>query len=125
MTVPGSTRPEYVSWPHVAKGASRGFTVLVAGGVATPLMSQIPLIGVAWLIIVAVAAFGLAGAVARAGQQPAVHGALAALGSYLLVLPLVALSSGLHIQQLLLTSATALVIGGISAHASLLFQRAR
>jgi hypothetical protein len=103
-----------VDWAYLVKGASTGFTTLVVGGLAAPLMSRIPVIGVAWLVIVAVAAFAVSGSRIGNAPSPAVHGASAAVASYLLVLPLVAITSGtVDLQQIFFTALVALAVGGL------------
>lgn len=103
-----------VDWPGLARGASTGLTILVLGGLSAPLASRVPVIGPPWLIITAVVAFAVAAWRIGDALTPAVHGATAALVSYLLVLPLVVLGTGgLDVAQLGLTTVTALVVGGL------------
>ncbi|MEU0466070.1 hypothetical protein ABZ215_18855 [Amycolatopsis sp. NPDC006131] len=77
------------------RGCSGGFTVLVLGGLAAPLAARVPVAGQYWLGLVALVAFGVAGV--RIGQtsRPALQGVCAAVGSYVLVLPLVVAGNGL------------------------------
>lgn len=104
-----------VDWMHLVKGASTGFTVLVVGGLSAPIMSRVPVIGVAWLIITAGVAFVVAGSRIGDALSPAVHGAATAMAAYLLALPLVVLASGtIDLQQVLLTSITSIVVGAIA-----------
>jgi hypothetical protein len=106
-----------VDWLHLVRGASAGFTVFVVGGLSAPMMSGLPLIGPAWLIITAVVAFMVAGYRIGDAPVPRVHGAGAALAGYLLVLPLVVVASqSLDVQQLALTVLTALLVGGLAGH---------
>lgn len=74
----------------VARAVSTGFLMLVFGGLIQPIVSTyVPLLGMFWLILVAVAAFATAGArVGLACPNPPLHGAGAAVLSYLLVVPL-------------------------------------
>lgn len=101
----------------LVRAASRGFTVLLLGGVVQPwVIRAAPVLGYWWLVIVAAAAFVLAAASAvRRASVARLHlaqGALAALGSYLLIVPIV-----LHIAgfvpwvQVASTSLMALVVG--------------
>lgn len=107
-----------VDWNHVPRGASTGFTVLVIGGLVQPLVSlALPPLGVVWLIVVAVAAFAIAGRRIGDASSPPLHGAVAALASYFLVVPLVYLATrSVDLQQIVLTSAVALVVGAAAGH---------
>lgn len=107
--------------PLVVAGASRGFSVLLVGGVVQPWVAHlVPPLGYVWLLLVAIAAFAWA-ALPRtvSGTAPSANrldraatGTAAALGSYALVLPLVlSVAPGVPWVQLLLTSLTALVVG--------------
>lgn len=101
----------------LVRAGSRGFTVLLLGGVVQPWVLKVaPLLGYWWLMMVAVVAFCIAAtsAVRRASVarlHPA-QGALAALGSYLLIVPVV-----LHVAgfvpwgQIASTCAVALTVG--------------
>lgn len=102
-----------IGWACVARGASSGLTVLVLGGLAQPVVAHVlPPLGFVWLIVVALTAFVVAGARTRDAASPALHGTAAAVGSYLLVLPLVFLATGSLVgTQLLFTLATAVVVG--------------
>lgn len=108
----------------VVAGASRGFTVLLLGGVVQPWVGAIyaPL-GYVWLVLVALAAFAFAARPRTVGDaEPSPHrseraftGAAAALGSYVLVLPLVLYGAGeLPVVQALGTSLTAVIVGGFA-----------
>jgi hypothetical protein len=96
------------------RGAFRGFGVLVIGGLAQPLASlaYAPL-GYVWLPLVAVIAFVWAAAIAcPPSPNPLPTGVLAALGAYLLAVPLVLMASGsIDLLQVALTSATAASTG--------------
>lgn len=118
MAVPGfDWFSDRVDWISLVRGASLAFSVLVIGGLAAPLGSQIPVIGPAWLIITAVVAFVLAGYRIGDAVDPRVHGAGAAVAGYLLVLPLVVLGTGgLDPLQLVLTTLTAVIMGGLAGH---------
>ncbi|WP_226361349.1 hypothetical protein [Pseudonocardia sp. ICBG1142] len=118
MAVPGfDWFSDRVDWVSLVRGASLAFSVLVIGGLAAPLGSQIPVVGPAWLIITAIVAFVLAGYRIGDAVDPRVHGAGAAVAGCLLVLPLVVLGTGgLDPTQLVLTLLTAVVMGAIAGH---------
>ena len=99
--------------PRVVRGASRGFTILALGGVVQPWVGTVsPFLGYWWLVIVAVAAFVLSARVTGATSAPVVNGAAAALGGYLLILPLVHMATGtLSLEQATYTSGLALLTG--------------
>lgn len=100
----------YAEATGLVRGASIGFSILLIGGFAAPLAARFPLIGPNWLTITAVIAFLAAGLRARGRLS---HGVLAALGAYMLVLPLVWMATGgQDVQQTLETAATAAVVGG-------------
>ncbi|MCX6400678.1 MAG: hypothetical protein NTX33_12215 [Propionibacteriales bacterium] len=109
----------------VVGGASRGFTVLLLGGVVQPWVGVLwqPL-GYVWLLVVAVVAFAWAAwPRSVSGTLPPVRrldrvvgGMAAALGAYALVLPLVlAVSGTVPWLQVALTSVTAAVVGSVVA----------
>lgn len=104
-------------------GASRGFTVLLLGGVVQPWVATlVPPLGYVWLAVVAVAAFAVA-AIPRAarGVRPspqrfdrAMVGTWAALGSYALVLPLVlSVADGVPVVQIACTTLLAVTVGSL------------
>lgn len=98
-----------IDWPQAIRGASTGFTVLVVGGLAGPLMATVPVVGQPWLLIVAVVAFAVAAWRVGDALAPAVHGAAAAVVSFLLVFPLLLIIGGrLGFDQLAFYSATAI-----------------
>lgn len=112
--------------PHpvlVVSGASRGFTVLLLGGVVQPWVGVlVPALGYVWLALVAVAAFAFAARPRTIrGVSPSdlrvdrvLVGVAAAIGSYALVLPLVLAAAGaVPWEQVVLTSGTALVVGAL------------
>jgi hypothetical protein len=97
---------------NLVRGASIGFSILLIGGLAAPLASHLPVALIAhyWFTTTAVIAFLAAGL--RAGGRGS-RGIMAALGAYLLILPLVMTAQGWgDYQQMLETAATAVVIGG-------------
>lgn len=118
MTVPGlDWIADRVDGVHLVRGGSLAFTVLVIGGLAAPLGAQIPLVGPLWLILTAVLAFVLAGYRIGDAADPRVHGAVAATVGYLLVAPLVVMTTGtLDFAQFGFTGLTAIVVGGLAGH---------
>lgn len=108
--------------PTAVRGASAGFSVLVIGGLLAPIVgSLLPVLGVVWQPLVAVLAFVVAAARIGSARRPAVHGAVAAATSYLLVLPLVVLgAAGRDPGQIAATFATACAAGALTG-----FVRAR
>lgn len=96
------------------RGMSSGFSVLVIGGLVAPLASRVALLGSFVLVLAAVA--GFVAAARRPGNSPVprVFGATAAVGAYLLVLPLVGMATHhWDALQIAVTTASALVVGGI------------
>jgi hypothetical protein len=74
------------------------------------MAGRVPLVGQYWLTVMAVVAFLVAGL--RSGGRLS-HGVLSALGAYLLVLPIVWMTThGWDVQQTLETAAVAVVVGG-------------
>lgn len=120
-TEPGNRRPSdgRIDGPAAVRAASAGFTVLLLGGLLTPIAAQfLPVVGQFWLTIVAVVAFAVAGSRIGAARVAPLHGACAALGGYLIVLPLVLWTSGglvgLGVVQILATAVAAVVVGAIA-----------
>lgn len=116
MTV-APRREHRIDVSTVARGSSHGFTVLVLGGLASPALGTVaPQVGSLALAATAIAAFVLAGLRGGRAGLPAMQGALAALGSYVLVLPLVLFHpAGRDPLQIALTAACALMIGWTTA----------
>lgn len=108
---------ERVDAGRLAKGAGSAATVLIVGGLCQPLvLSWLPPLGVVWLIVTAVAAFAVAAWRANrlddGRDDAALHGALAALFGYVIVLPLVVTATRtLDPSQVGLTVAVAVVVG--------------
>jgi hypothetical protein len=100
----------------VVRGSSAGFSVLVLGGLLAPLAAaKAPGVGAFALIIAAVAGFATAAARQWGGPRPVVQGVLAAVGAYLLVLPLVVMAHhGWDPVQIAWTAITAIVVGAAS-----------
>jgi hypothetical protein len=100
----------------VIRGASTGFSILLAGGIVTPVVAGVPLVGRYWLITTAIVAFVVAGLRIGSSRTPALQGVLAAVGAYLLVLPVVRMASGgWDVNQVLATLGAAVVVGGTSS----------
>lgn len=120
--------PDGLDLPSIVRGASRGFTVLLLGGVVQPWVGVLfaPL-GAIWLTLVAVIAFTWAAWPRDRGWlrprfDRARHGSAAALGSYLMVLPLVVSAAGfMPWSQIGFTAATAVASGAVTGA----FARAR
>ncbi len=112
---PSSTaRPAQVDVGAVARGVSSGFMILVFGGLIQPVVTAfVPVIGMFWLILVAVTAFAFAGyRVGLACPNPPLHGAGAAVGSYLLVVPLMFLQGTFDPLYTVFSFVAAAVVGG-------------
>ncbi|VVJ21997.1 Uncharacterised protein [Amycolatopsis camponoti] len=98
------------------RGIWRGFAVLVIGALLQPVAAAVaPPVGAIFLLITAVAAFGFAGFRTGDTHRPILQGAVTALGSYVLVLPLSFLTSALvGPQQVPATAAVAVAVGGLA-----------
>jgi hypothetical protein len=107
---------ERLDWVAAARGASTVLSVLLIGGLVQPLVGlAVPVLGTVWLILVAVAAFVVAGLRRGSSDLPALQGALTAVLGYLFVLPLVAFATrGLDLAQVAATTTTAVVVGGLT-----------
>ncbi|MHA6793043.1 hypothetical protein ACVGVM_05885 [Pseudonocardia bannensis] len=108
-----------IDGPTAVRAASTGFTILLLGGLLTPIAATyLPVIGRFWLLLTAVVAFAVAGRRIGTARIPALHGACAALGSYLLVLPLVlwmpGQSAGVDVEHLVSAAGTAVAVGAIA-----------
>jgi hypothetical protein len=104
-------------WDRVARGASAGFSFLIVGGLAQPLVTHFaPLLGIVWLVLVAVAASLAAGWRVGDDTYPALHGGLAALVAYILTIPVVLIATGdLPVAQAALTLTTTLLVGAATS----------
>ena len=109
-------RPGRVDVPNAVRGASTGFSVLLIGGLLAPMVSVASaVLAAVWLTGVAVVAFGIAARRSRLAGVPAVHGAVAAVISYVLVLPLLLpFEAARNPVQILLTAVTAVVVGAVA-----------
>lgn len=110
--------PVRVDWGHVAKGASAGFTALFIGGWLAPIVQgRVPSLGVLCLVVVGLVGFALAGRQIGVADLPAAQGALAALASYLLMVPVIVITSGWVGAVLLLAPcAGAAAVGAVSGY---------
>ncbi|CAN5662420.1 hypothetical protein BH11ACT8_BH11ACT8_35380 [soil metagenome] len=104
----------------VWRGVSRGFGVLLLGGLIQPLvaMGWEPLAYV-WLLLVAIGAFLVAAVAATPTDTPVDswrQGPFAAVGAYAMTVPLVIIGAGeLPVLQAVLTTASAVVVGSVVA----------
>lgn len=113
-----SMRIDVQDHASIVKGASRGFGVLLLGGLIQPaIATTLPGVGAVWLVLVAVAAFALAAGTATPLSAPVgswQQGPFAAVASYFMIVPLVLVGTGqLPTAQALLTTLTAVVIGSV------------
>jgi hypothetical protein len=109
-----AARPAQVDVGAIARGVSSGFMILVFGGLIQPVVTAfVPVVGMFWLILVAVTAFAFAGyRVGLACPNPPLHGAGAAVGSYLLVVPLMFLQGTFDPLYTVFSFVAAAVVGG-------------
>lgn len=119
-----------LGYAAVIRGAFRGFGVLLVGGLVHPAVAQLlePL-GYAWLLLVALLAFGVAAVAATPRGTPVTawrQAPVAAVGSYFLILPLVRAGAGeLPLVQLGLTTVTAVLVGVAVGLARVSFEASR
>ncbi|HEX4249461.1 MAG TPA: hypothetical protein VH008_16480 [Pseudonocardia sp.] len=108
-----------IDWVLVVRGASTGFTVLVIGGLVNPIISNLNQVaGLIELVLGALAASVVAAWRARTADSPVLSGAVAALISYTLVVPLIYLSEHrLDYRVILAFAAVAMVVGAVSGFA--------
>lgn len=109
-------RWDWIDPSAAARGASRGFTILLLGGLSVPIVaSVVPPLGSVWLTLTSVAAFVAAAWHAAVSECPARQGALTALGAYLLVLPLVVVATHqLSAAQIAVTAIVAITVGAVT-----------
>lgn len=119
-----------LGYAAVIRGAFRGFGVLFVGALVHPLIAQLlePL-GYVWLLVVALAAFGVAAVTATPRGTPVKawrQAPVAAMISYFMMVPLVQMSAGeLPMMQLLLTTVTAVLVGTAVGLARTAFEASR
>jgi hypothetical protein len=123
--MPSSRRPPVrIDRGFLARGASAGFTALFLGGWLAPIVTgYIPALGASWLVLVGLVGFALAGRQIGVAASPAVHGAAAAVLSFLLMIPAILIADhGVGLTQLVLPIPGAAAVG---AAAGWLAARAR
>jgi cellobiose-specific phosphotransferase system component IIC len=105
--------------PGAVRGASTGFSILILGGLVAPFWTLLSTaVAAGWLALVAVVAFTVAARHSKQAGNPGVHGAVAALIAYALVLPLILpFEQGRNPAQIGLTVLTAIVVGWLSGKA--------
>ena len=105
-----------VDWVLVVRGASTGFSVLVIGFLANPIFFHINQVaGLVELVAVALAASVVAAWRTRAADSPTISGAVAALISFTLIVPLIYLSQrSLNVSWVLTFAAGALIVGAVT-----------
>jgi len=108
-----------IDWVLVVRGASTGFTVLVLSGLASLVVfKQNLLAGLIFLGAGVLAAFVVAAWRARTADSPVFTGAVAALMSYTLAVPLLYLSQrNLDYLAILAFAAVPLLVGAVSGFA--------
>ena len=108
-----AVRPGLIDVPNAVRGASTGFSVLLIGGLLAPMVTLAStVLATVWLTCVAVVAFAVAARRSRLAGAPAVHGAVAAVFAYVLVLPLLLpFEQSRDPLQISLTALTAVVVG--------------
>ncbi|HJQ47061.1 MAG TPA: hypothetical protein VJ870_12190 [Amycolatopsis sp.] len=132
MQTDNPARPRATLWDELdgaalVRGCSSGFTVLVLGGLVAPAAARLPVFGPYWLVVVAVVAFAVAGMRTGHAVRQATQGMCAAVGAYVLVLPLVLAggASSTSAWQVAATLATAVVVGGAGGAISGLRRRGK
>jgi hypothetical protein len=114
---PGSVA---LDWGALARGASSGFTVLFIGGWLYPAALKLGPTGeVGYLVAVGLIGFGLAGVRCGQAAAPALHGSIAAVLGYVLMVPVILIA---HREtfggQLGWAVLGALLVGGAAGHIS-------
>lgn len=107
---------ENIDVPAAVRGGSTGFSILLIGGLLAPIVvTAVPALGGVWLTATAIVAFIVAGMRVGSARWVLLHGAVAALLAYLLVLPLVLLNeTGRAPVQIALTIGTAIGVGALA-----------
>lgn len=97
------------------------------GGLIAPIVAvKAPTIATVWLTAVAVTAFVVAAWRPHRASSPAIHGCVAALASYILVLPLILpFKQGRDPWQIGFTTLTAIVVGALACMAGTTIRRRR
>ncbi|AIJ21929.1 hypothetical protein [Amycolatopsis methanolica] len=98
------------------RGVWRGFVILVIGALLQPIAAAVaPLAGASFLLITAAVAFAFAGFRTGDTNHPIFQGAVTAVGSYGLVLPLVFIVSlSVEPPQVVATTVIAVAAGGLA-----------
>jgi hypothetical protein len=112
--MPSSRRPLVrIDRGFLARGASAGFTALFLGGWLAPIVAgYVPALGVSWLVLVGLVGSALAGRQIGVADSPAVHGAAAAVLSFLLMIPVIFIvDHGVGLTQLVLPLPGAAAVG--------------
>ncbi|NBH07496.1 hypothetical protein [Amycolatopsis sp. SID8362] len=106
---------EPIDVPVAVRGAAVGFSVLIVGGLVRPVVrSWAPVLGIWWIPLVTVVAFAVASCRIGKAALPAVHGAVAALCSYLLAFPFsLFVPAGRDPVQILLIALIAVLTGSL------------
>jgi hypothetical protein len=115
--VPAPRPRPRIDVPVAVRGASTGFSILIIGGLMSPIIAAFspPLAGT-WLTAVAIAAFAISARRVGLASVPVLHGAFAAVASYVLVLPLLLpFEAGRNLPQILFTFATAISVGACTS----------
>jgi hypothetical protein len=109
-----------VDWPAAVRGTSRAFTILILGGIVAPLVGRalaggpVNLLSVYWLPIIAAVGYLVGGLYVGSATQAWLQGILAALGAWLLTLPIFLLAEGLtHADALGVDAGIAVVAGAV------------
>lgn len=105
--------------PGAVRGASTGFSILILGGLLAPFLTLVSgPVAAGWLALVAVVAFAVAARHSKRAGSPGLHGVVAALIAYALVLPLILpFEQGRNPGQIGLTVLTAVVVGWLAGKA--------
>ena len=108
--------PQQADVGEIARAVSTGLTLIVLGGLVQPVVTKfVPFLGVIWLILVAVGTFAYVGfRGGRAGPNPPVYGAGTAVGSFLLVIPVMFLVGTFNPVYAVSTLVTAAVVGAVA-----------
>jgi len=84
-----SKKSSVIDFPTAVRGASAGFSVLLIGSLLAMLLTfLLPAYGPMLIVVAAIIGFYVAAHRVGSASMPALHGAFAALLSYLLVLPI-------------------------------------
>lgn len=110
-------RSSPIDLPVAIRGGSAGFSLLLIGGLLAPLAGlAVPALGGAFLTLTAVLAFLVAARKIGRSSVPQLHGAVAAVLAYALVLPLLLpFETTRNVPQILYTLATAISVGASTA----------